>query len=50
MRVAMPPFPNTSSWRGALLRTGTTLLYFLLYFTLLYFTLLYAMKVYPVLN
>jgi hypothetical protein len=25
MRGAIPPLPNTSAWRGAKLRTGTTL-------------------------
>jgi hypothetical protein len=29
MRGAIPPIPNTPSWRGAELSTGTTLPFFL---------------------
>jgi len=34
MRGAIPPLPNTPSWGGASLSTGTTLLYFTLLYPL----------------
>jgi hypothetical protein len=45
MRGAIPPLPNTSSWRGAQLGTGTTLPFFTFYTELLKCPLLYITEV-----
>jgi hypothetical protein len=36
MRGAIPPLPNTSSWRGAYLSAGTTFTFFTYYGLILY--------------